>query len=140
MKTLTACCAICLSSIFLNAQKTRAGQEPSTYATPGVVYPVLLHVYGLHLKGYIDLDGRSEGDLVADVTAHGQKLELWCPSRIRKRRGMTLSLGDFQARVLGGATGSNFASGSNFGDRYQVLLPDKPRDRVIECSVSGMME
>lgn len=134
MKTLLVCCAILLSSTASPAQKTRAGQEPSTYAAPGAAFPVSLHVYGLYLKGYIDLDRRSEGYLLAEVTSNGRKLELECPSRIRKRRGMTLSLGDFQARILGGV------SGSDFGDEYELLLPDKPKDRVVQCSVSGMME
>lgn len=134
MKTLIVCCAILLGSVALSAQKTRAGQEPPTYATPGVAYPVSLHVYGLHLKGYCNLNNRCFGDLVADVTSNARKIELWCPGTIRKRRGLTLSLGDFRARILGGV------SGSNFGDLYEVLLPDQPKDRVIECSVSGMME
>jgi hypothetical protein len=134
MKTLLVCCTVLFGSTFLHAQKTRPGQEPSTYATPGVTYPVSLHVYGLHLKGYCNLNHHCAGDLLADVTSNGRKLELWCQSAIPKRRAMTLSLGDFQARILGGA------SGSDFGDGYELLLPDKPKNRVIQCSVSGMME
>jgi len=133
MKTLLVCGAILLSSMTSLAQKTRAAQELSGYAKPGVSYPISLHVYGVHLREDCSDEGCTH-PLFADVVSSGHKLELGCPSTIRKRHGITLSLGDFKARIVGNG------SGSNFGVEYELLLPDKPKDRVIQCSVSGMME
>lgn len=97
------------------------------YAEPGAAYPISVHVYGLHLRGNWEW-GPS---LLTDVVSNGRKLELGCPSAIPKKEGIPLSLGDFRARILKGT------SGLEFGDLYELLLPD---NRVMRCSVSGLME
>lgn len=147
MRSLLVCLAMVFGVVSMQGQKTRFGQE-LPLAKPGTDYPVVLHVYGVHVR--TDCEDRNHfngGDCVnvvfADVTLNGRKLELegsdgqlswrWTGNIPDKpdRRPLPLKLGDFHARTLKGS------SGSELGDEYELLLPN---NRVLRCVVTGMQE
>ena len=136
MKKICAGLLFLLFSVSLHAQKTRMAQE-LRYAKPGVDYPMVVHVYGVHvrtdcLKGH--WEGYCANVLFADITSNGRKLELQSSDAIPENpydNTWLLSFGDFHARVL------KNASGVELGDEYELLLPNK---RVLKCVVMGMVE
>ena len=130
MKKLDIGCALLLSLAPLHAQKTRLGQMP--YAKPGVAYPVSVHTYAIHVRPDCEA-GYCTNVVFADVVSQGRKLELRCENDVVEKpyKGVPLSLGDLRARVL------KSGSGLEFGDEYELLLPNK---RVMGCVVAGLME
>lgn len=132
MKRLSLGLALLLCSVSLYAQKTRFGQELPN-AKPGVDYPLTIHVYGLHVQSDCST-GYCSDVLEADVTSNGRKLELQCASGLSEKsyhRPEALSFGDFRARLL------KPASGTELGDGYEILLP---QNKVLGCTLSGMYE
>jgi hypothetical protein len=107
------------------------GQE-MPYAKPGVVYPLTVHVYGLHVRPDWN-NGYSINVVFADAVTNRRKLELRCTDDIPEKpyKALPLSVGDFSARVLKGG------SGLELGDEYELLLPNK---KVLGCVVAGMSE
>ena len=59
MKRLCAGLIVLLCSVSLHAQKTRMAQE-LPYAKPGMDYPMVVHVYGVHIRADCSL-GHWEG-------------------------------------------------------------------------------
>jgi hypothetical protein len=132
MKKLWVGPMLLLCSVCLHAQKTRMGQE-LPYAKKGVDYPLTVHVYGVHVRVECG-EGYCVNVLFADVTFNGRKLELESSSGIPEKpfKGPgVLSFGDFRARLL------ENASGTELGDGYELLLPDR---KVLGCSVTGIFE
>ena len=131
MKKLCVGLVFLLCSVSLHAQKTRFGQE-LPYAKRGVDYPLTVHVYGVHVRADWS-EGYSANFLFADTTSNGRKLELQSGDLPEDpyKKTMPLSLGDFRARVL------KNASGTELGDEYELLLPN---NRVLDCWVSGILE
>ena len=136
MKRLCAGLIVLLCSVSLHAQKTRMAQE-LPYAKPGMDYPMVVHVYGVHIRADCSLghwEGQCADVLFADITSNGRKLELVSSDAIPEdpyNKTRLLSFGDVHARVL------KNASGTELGDEYELLLPDR---RVLKCVVVGMTE
>ncbi len=132
-KKLCVALAVLLGVGALHAQKTRMGQE-MPFVKPGVNYPVVVHVYGIHVRPDCT-EGYCVNTLYADVVAIGRKLELGCATGIPEKpyfkKGAPLSFGNFHARVL------RNGSGTALGDEYELVLPNK---RVLGCVVSGMLK
>src|ERR1700677_881776 len=136
MKRLCAGLIVLLCSVSLHAQKTRMAQE-LPYAKPGMDYPMGVHVYGVHIRADCSLghwEGQCANVLFADITSNGRKLELQSSDAIPENpydKAGLLPFGDLHARAL------KNASGTELGDEYELLLPNK---RVLKCVVSGMVE
>ena len=136
MKRLCAGLIVLLCSVSLHAQKTRMAQE-LPYAKPGMDYPMVVHVYGVHIRADCSLghwEGQCADVLFADITSNGRKLELVSSDAIPEdpyNKTRLLSCGDVHARVL------KNAPGTELGDEYEFLLPNR---RVLKCVVVGMTE
>ncbi len=136
MKKIWVGLAFLLYTVSLHAQKTRMAQE-LPYAKPGVDYPMMVHVYGVHVRADCSKEhweGYCANVLFADITSNGRKLELQSSDAIPENpydKAGLLPFGDLHARVL------KNASGTELGDEYELLLPNK---RVLKCVVSGMVE
>jgi hypothetical protein len=136
MKRLCAGLIVLLCSVSLHAQKTRMAQE-LPYAKPGMDYPMVVHVYGVHIRADCSLghwEGQCADVLFADITSNGRKLELVSSDAIPEdpyNKTKLLSFGDVHARVL------KNAPGTELGDEYEFLLPNR---RVLKCVVVGMTE
>ena len=136
MKKICAGLLFLLFSVSLHAQKTRMAQE-LPYAKPGMDYPMVVHVYGVHIRADCSLghwEGQCADVLFADITSNGRKLELVSSDAIPEdpyNKTRLLSFGDVHARVL------KNAPGTELGDEYEFLLPNR---RVLKCVVVGMTE
>ena len=136
MKRLCAGLIVLLCSVSLHAQKTRMAQE-LPYAKPGMDYPMVVHVDGVHIRADCSLghwEGQCADVLFADITSNGRKLELVSSDAIPEdpyNKTRLLSFGDVHARVL------KNAPGTELGDEYEFLLPNR---RVLKCVVVGMTE
>jgi len=118
----------------LCAQKTRYGQEPP-YAKPGVDYPVKVHISGIRVRHYCDVNVNCYDLLHAEVVLNQKKAELtggfiYLPRYYR----LNLAPGDYTARLI--KTG-NMGFVAPLYDEYEVLLPDR---HVWRCTVTGMFE
>jgi hypothetical protein len=111
MKRLCAGLIVLLCSVSLHAQKTRMAQE-LPYAKPGMDYPMVVHVYGVHIRADCSLghwEGQCADVLFADITSNGRKLELVSSDAIPEdpyNKTRLLSFGDVHARVLKNAPGT----------------------------------
>jgi hypothetical protein len=117
------------------AQKTRFGQAPPK-ATPGVDYPIQLHITGVHIREHCgeSLARASCGDvLYVDVVLDGEKLEL-IGDVATGHMSFYLPLGDCKARLTAKNPGTLLNA---LGQRYELLLPDKS---VWAGNVSGYFE
>ena len=107
---------------------------------PGVDYPIVMHIYGVHLRPYCALprsSWESCGDVFyADVIVHGSKFELRTDSDREQDpyHPWTLTLGDYHARAVKGVAGEVQL---HIGDEYDLVLPHQ---KVLRCVVSGLME
>ena len=131
MKKICIGLVFLLCTVSLHAQKTRMAQQ-LPLAKPGVNFPMTVHIYGLHFRTECWHSDCTDV-LFADVTSNGRKLELKFGDLPEDpyRKTPLLSFGDLRARVL------KNASGTQLGDKYELLLPD---NRVLDCAVSGMFE
>jgi hypothetical protein len=116
----------------MHGQKTRLSQEPhhtTPHATPSYVYPIKVHISGLHYRteGLADV-------IFADAVVDGKKIELYGGQRSHFLTYYKLPLGDYQARLL---NDSHKIDGTPMFQDYELALPDKT---VWRCTVTGFSE
>jgi hypothetical protein len=112
----------------MHGQKTRLSQEPQ-HAQPGDVYPIKVHISGLHYRvedvAWV---------IYADAVVNGKKIELNGGQYSHFTTFYKLPLGDYQARVL---KDSHKIDGTPMFQQYELVLPDKT---VWRCAVTGISE
>jgi hypothetical protein len=116
----------------MHGQKTRLSQEPhhtTPHATPTYVYPIKVHISGLHYR----IEGLA-WVMYADAVVDGKKLELNGGQYSRFTKFYKLPLGDYQARLL---NDSHKIDGTPMFQDYELALPDKT---VWRCTVTGFSE
>jgi hypothetical protein len=121
-----------LSLPFLQAQKTRFGQEPPK-AKAGVAYPIRVHISGIHRRTECGGERNCWDSVYADAEADGIKIELsgywiWTLHTVSP----PLGLGDYQARIL-----KDTPNKSPMGREYELVFPDR---RIWRCAVTGIFE
>jgi hypothetical protein len=119
----------------LQAQKTRFGQVPPM-AKPGVDYPLLLHVTGVHIRSHCEPSlARASCDdvLYVDAVLNGMKIELMGDTVTNSMR-VYLPPGDYQARLTAKNPGTILTA---LGQGYELLLPGKS---IWDGSISGYSE
>src|ERR1700761_8426742 len=79
-------------------QKTRFGDE-LPHPKPGVVYPIKVHVSGLHYRTEYVGSGLNQDVTYVDAVLDGKKVELQT-RQYSPVKPYDLSLGDYQARLL----------------------------------------
>ena len=115
----------------MQGQKTRFGQE-LPYAKAGVIYPIKMHISGVHYRAEYEGGGNSEDVLYAEAVINGKKVEL------RGLQSATLQnenlLGDAQVRFLKdpSKTGPRLLF-----QKFEEVFPDK---RVWQFSITGVSE
>lgn len=125
----------------LFSQKTRFGQGlPKT--SPGVDYPIKIHVYGVHIRPYCQVHAASVMpvscmDVVyADVFANDKKFELRGDSDIHldPLHPLTVALGDYSGRSTNSTSGTDFIA---LGGKFDLVLAG---NRVLHCTITGVSE
>jgi hypothetical protein len=126
----------------MHGQKTRFGQE-LPHTKPGDVYPIKVHISGLHYRGEYLGSGQYADEIYADSLMNGKKLELRGESggdfqypHNYPLKYYKLSLGDYQARLLKDSNKAKVHNAPLF-EVYEVILPDKT---VWRCTVTGISE
>jgi hypothetical protein len=141
MKKLAVALAIVLSCAPFFGQKTRYGQDLPK-VSPGVDYPINIHVYGVHIRPYcqihvVNVSSVSCMDVIyADVITNGKKFELRGDRDIHLNpfHSLTLSLGDYRARSTKSDSRTDLIE---IGNTYDVVLTD---NKVLHCTVTGISE
>jgi hypothetical protein len=125
----------CFSAL---AQKTRLQQEVP-HAKPGVVYPIKVHVSGMHYR--TEAFGESIADVMyMDALMEGKKVELRISQNVPPLffrlsfQSHIFSLGDYQARLLKDPHKTN---DTPLFREYELLLPD---NTIWHCTVTGISE
>ena len=112
----------------MQGQKTRFSQGQQQ-AKPGDVYPIKVHISGLHYR----VEGVAEV-IFADAVVDGKKLELNGGQYSHFTKFYKLPLGDYQARLL---KDSHKITGTPMYQQYELVLPDHT---VWDCTVTGFSE
>ena len=133
MKKFFAVLTICFCCFAARGQQTRPGQE-LPHAKPGVVYPVKVHVTGVHYRTTHAGTAGMENDLAyMDAIMDGEKVELLVTQNVPFRH-YNFPLGDYQARLLKDSQKNEDLP--LFGV-YELLLPN---NIVWRCTVTGILE
>jgi hypothetical protein len=130
--TICFCCFAARGQKTRIEQKTRLQQE-SPQATPGVVYPIKVHISGVHYRTEYVGGGLDKDVTYVDAIVDGKKVELQTNRYIHFQH-YDLMLGDHQARLL---EDSQKANNTLLFRGYELLLPD---NIVWRCSVTGILE
>lgn len=123
---------ICACVLQLDGQKWRAGQPPLK-ASPGVDYPLSMHIFGIR-NGWCE-DCRCRWFLIAEAIIEGQKMELeGCSVQLSDKHLIRPKPGDFRARLI---KGSKKGNDTPIGRKYELESAD---GYLWECDVSGYSE
>jgi hypothetical protein len=132
MRRFFVALTICFCCIAARGQKTRYGQEPP-HAKPGTVYPIKVHISGIHTRSEYDGGGLYEDATYVDAIIDGKKVELQVNHDHEEIYGLP-PLGDLQARLLKEPRKKN---NTPLFREYEVLLPD---NTIWRCNVTGIFE
>ena len=131
MRRFFVALTICFVGLTAHGQKTRLGQEPQ-HAKPGVIYPIKVHVSGIH---YVTSYGGEGGPIdvpYVDAIMDGKKVELQLKVSFEPHNLPTF--GDHQARLLKDPHKTN---NTPLFREYELLLSD---NTVWPCTVTGISE
>jgi len=132
LKRVFAALVVCCFSLAMHGQKTRYGQEPP-HAKPGTVYPIKVHISGIHSRSEYDGGGLYEDATYVDAIIDGKKVELQVNHDHEEIYGLP-PLGDLQARLLKEPRKTN---NTPLFREYELLLPD---NTIWRCNVTGIFE
>jgi hypothetical protein len=132
VKRIFVALTFCLGAFAAHGQKTRYGQQ-TPYAKPGVVYPIKIHLSGIHIRSEYDGQGQYLDATYADAIIDGKKLELQVTHHHSEMYGLP-PLGDLKARLLKSPHTTN---NTPLFREYELLLPD---NKIWQCSVTGIYE
>jgi hypothetical protein len=116
----------CSSAVY--GQKTRLSQQPQ-HATPGDVYPIKVHISGLHYR-VEDISWV----IFADAVVDGKKMELYGAQYSHRTTFYKLPLGDYQARLV---KDPHKIDGTPMYQQFELVLPD---NAIWRCTVTGFSE
>ena len=131
MRKFVVALAICFCCFAAHGQKTRLGQEPP-HAKPGVIYPIKVHVSGIHFRTAYVGEGQNIYTTYVDAILDGQKVELELNESFEPHNLPTL--GDHQARLL---KEPHKTKDAPLFREYELLLPD---NTVWPCTLTGISE
>ncbi|AEU35644.1 hypothetical protein [Granulicella mallensis] len=132
MRKFLVALAIGFCCFAARGQKTRFGDE-LPHPKPGVVYPIKVHVSGLHYRTE-DIGTPQNYDVTyVDAILNGKKVELQTRS-YSPVQPYDLLLGDYQARLL---KDPHKTKSALLFQEYELLLPD---NTLWRCTVTGISE
>jgi hypothetical protein len=114
-------------------QKTRLSQAPQ-HAKPGDVYPIKVHISGLHYRSETLINNGDAEMIYADAVMDGKKIELSGGQRSHFLTFYKLPLGDYQARLV---KDPHKIDGTPMYQQYELVLPD---NALWRCTVTGFSE
>jgi hypothetical protein len=139
MRRFFVALAIGFVGLTAHGQKTRLGQGLEQ-AKPGVVYPIKVHVSGIHFRTDFDVNyglrsvgaGGPRNGMYVDAVMNGQKVEF----QLAQEPSFPLydfPLGDEQARLL---KDPHKSKNTLLFQEYELLLPDNTVWRGIVTGIS----
>ena len=133
MRKFLVALAIGFCCFAARGQKTRFGQE-LPYAKPGVVYPIKVHVSGLHYRTeYNTISSLNEYVTYVDAILDGKKVELQT-KQYSPAKPDNLPFGDYRARLLKDPHKTN---DTLLFREYELVLPD---NTLWRGTVTGISE
>ena len=135
MRSFFVALAICFYCFAAHGQKTRL-EQGIEHAKAGVVYPIKVHVSGIHYrsenpKGILDL-GMPNKAMYENAVMDGKKVELQLNQEI-PFPFYNFPLGDQQARLL---KDSHTTKDTPLFREYELLLPDNTVWRFVVTGIS----
>jgi hypothetical protein len=132
MRRFFVALTICFFCFSARGQKTRYGQE-APHAKPGVIYPIKVHVSGVHDRTSYVGAGQYIGVTYVDAIIDGKKIELQVKDSNFEPYNLP-TLGDHQARLL---KDPHKRKDTPLFREYELLLSD---NTVWPCTVTGISE
>jgi hypothetical protein len=138
MRKFLVALAIGFCCFSARGQKTRLQQEVP-HAKPGVIYPIKVHVSGVHYRTEYAGGGLDKDVTYMDALMEGKKVELQVSEdappllfRLSFQRRL-FSLGDYQARLLKDPHKTN---DTPLFREYELRLPDNTISRFTVTGIS----